>query len=593
MNELERLEAELSELESLLSDSAHRERATAATLDSQTAAARGLRARIETLRSEAPPAAPPAGTLTGTGHWEPLPLGSNDDASNEPAIDLQPEADPVAISAFLADFVIRPTEQKRKQLSRLRKKYGHQEAISRLLEAGFFSTHARREQIDLHTKYWPLVTPAALRTVTVELPWLTSATELPNPIDGVTTTQRRLIEAIERRAPMNRAAQPIEVIERESGLPSTTVQHALLALAHPAIRPLPIVELFSAEGPFRSHDEVISRVRMGRWPDWRTLPLGLINGAAGIGTSAPPRNPFAVIRIIRNLINETREWWQEGPASERPMFPNTPSVMPRWASLHSGDAEVLVHPRISSGLGGQILIDAVPWPLRVGVLRQQIETPHIDGVVAVRDVSSATHSELIVDLEHPVFARQVLSQMRLQADLQVRWNAGHWVDLEGRSRNPTFIQLANLWLGERLRGMSAEGPDLAPLELRTLQLEALFLARSMLAPVQATLREALDDTEAVALLVTFFEKNDRLVLPTMIERSHDYARGFNEAQAKFLVKVKKLQNHSLETIARDWQAAIDQLDEARRPTRSRYQLGLALDQQLEDFAERLRALPSP
>lgn len=584
-SELERLEAELKSLQSKLADSTHRERSKSEQLSAQSAALEVLKTRIDGLRREVPPDAPPAGTLTGIGHWEPLPLGPNENASSEPALELKPEADLAAISKFLERFVLQPdAENDFRLLLTLTDRYRHQPELRRLLAGTYFSigkldqAQGLDPSIERETDFKP--------AERVHIPWLTGALEIPSEGDGVTDRQRRLIEVIERIAPANRPAIRIELIEREVPFEPALVHSALLALAHPALRPLPIIELFGTDGPLSNHDSRIERVRMGRWPDWRTLPLALINGFTANARSCPPREPHAVIASLLDQLNDTTdEWW----VREMPAFPNCRSEVRNANQLHDGKANVVMRAKMVADASPRIVITEIPWPLRVGELKAEIESLRLDGVLSIDDGSNARHTRLVLSLEHVAFGNLTMARLRRHANLGVEWVfENEWL---GR-RALTFSQFSEAWLEERLNRMSDEGTDATPLEARAAEFEALFLARSMLEPIQALFREALDDREAIDLLVRFFETHDRAPLETLIRRSHRYERGFSEAQAKYLVKVKKLHSHNLEHIRSDWSHALVRLDELRAATRGREELKTALREQLLRFDQRVRSLSS-
>ena len=542
------LEAAVRVLQAKLSDPAYRERASALELQAEHARVEEMLADLASLRAREQ-----ASGMREAGWWDPLPLHAPVTTSEAPAFDVAQVVSADDLSAFFEALVHRrvATGAAVARLRALREQLRGDRAGLRLL-AATFETIGLKGDADTC-----LLRPSVSRTTPTLPAWLLRSSELPSLSDGLTATQRRLVERIERASPPGR--EPARVADLREGLDADDTNDALLALAHPALRLHPVVELFTDDGPFQPMDTRVTRVRMGPLRQWRSLPMLLINGAAGRdGTCFPGHHARHVLDAAVAVVRG-QPWQAEW---DRPEFSFGGKLAPNWRRVH----DVVCRASITSDASlTRLTVSSIPWPHRTVQLLPQlhaaIASGELEGVRAIRDESSAHGARVVLELEHAAFEWPVHRRLLFGGFTSTEWP----LVLRCNEVVGSLQTVLTAWVQARREALRTEVEQghheaRGRLQDRLAQLEALYIARKLSGRVLAALRACVDEDEVVQALGTLLTAEARQELGSLpFPTSRSSATGFTPQQARFLNGVRRLEGYSLERIAADWAATLDEL----------------------------------
>lgn len=531
---------------------------------------------------------PVAGTLPSdsVGNWSPLPLFEKPESANVGDLPAAPflvedveVPDREAIAREVAEE-LRSSKGPRR-LIELARQWKHDRPLVRLLTAalrtmGFPTTADQFSTLHQFTR--PEFT--ACETRLGPTPWLNMATELPDEFDGLTATQRLLLEVMREAAPPGRPFLRLseiaaEVAVREARCDQALVERTLISLGHPSLRRVPLVEFQGFTGRFTPLDTHLTHARLSReaievLDETFPLPLLLVNGAEGINGCVPPHRPKELIAACLHLVasGHFRHW--ELPSLEGPDFPEggvlvRTGAQPLWAQ---GEGWLVRRARAQAEADTQararVVIDQVPWPLSARKLQEELEALRIDGVTNVVDHSSAEGVRLVVELEHVAFTGPVLDAINKSRVCECSFRAEFLVRGSPTPRRLDLVDLLKAFIEHR-REVAVKKLDraLAQAKLRAQTAEAVCVALALIEPVQAVMRAADDDPQAIAALTQFMRPEHRAALATLpFPASHDYAQGFTGHQAKHLVSLRRLAARRPDSARQDWAELLSQCDVA-------------------------------
>lgn len=234
-----------------------------------------------------------------------------------------------------------------------------------------------------------------------------------------------------------------------------------------------------------------------------------------------------------------------------------------------GDSTLVRRAHLRAEVGHQssrarIVIEQVPWPRSAWALQEELVALRIDGVTGVVDQSSAEGVRLMVELEHVAFTAPVLDAINKSRVCECSFRAELLVRGSPTPRRLDLVDLLKAFIEHR-REVAVKKLDraLAQAKLSAQTAEAVCVALALIEPVQAVMRAADDDAQAIAALTQFMRPELRAALATLpFPASHDYAQGFTEHQAKHLVSVRRLAARRPESAQQDWAALLRQCEVA-------------------------------
>ncbi len=604
---LARIEIELAELEAKLADQAYRARTVQQRLDDETQARNELRAQVVALREQLA-RVPISGGLPadGVGRWAPLTMFERDEPTTEPPIpplDVTPADAPDyddlsrEVTALFRDDSLARVDG----LARLARRWRHDPRALRLLVAGLRSCrHPRRAELFAA----PLRPVPTLPTALPPTPLLTMATELPNEFDGLTRSQRRVLEVMADFAPPGRPFLRLteiaaEMTLRDAQFDLTRVERTLLSLGHPSLRRVPLVELQGLTNRFAPHDMHATHARLtsdglAYLRGELALPLLLVNGAEGRGACVPPHSPSELLGACLYLLEAPHGTLED--LRHRLLqgldFPDGGSVSAAGRLWGFKTGRVTRRPKYTVELDdesgrGRVVVSAFPWPLTVRDVLPGLEglraKGHLDGVTGIVDSSSSTAQRLEISVEHVAFGALVRDQIIASQCVEQTLDVALLVDGQP-PRQVDLVELLRSFIEHRKEhAVKKLDRALAEAHQRAAKAEAVYVAVRLLEPVLAATRAAIDDAEAVAGLLDFIKPEHRERLAqTPFPLSHRYARGFTEAQAKHVVSIRKLTARRLESAQQDWATTLSACDEAKARLSNRQDI-------LEVVREELRA----
>jgi DNA gyrase/topoisomerase IV subunit A len=306
------------------------------------------------------------------------------------------------------------------------------------------------------------------------------------------------------------------------------------------------------------------------------LPLILVNGAEGHGAFLPPHSPSELARAAlltlehSNVSLEILRRNLQGPD-----FPDGGVLLELGIQeLWQGGEPTLrsrAEVRLEHGPQGRVrvVLSALPWPmtgkeLKAAVLELEAEGA-LQGVRSVEDQSSATGQRVEIELDHLAYAWLATEAIYKSRIHELSWRGELRVRSGQYARRVGLADLMSAFIEHR-KEVAVKRLDkaVAQARIRAQGAEAVWLALSLLEPVLAVMREALDDAEAVKGLMNFMRPEYRSAVEMLPFRpSHGYDLGFTEQQAKHLLTVRKLPSRQRETALRDWVAVQAEVDAAR------------------------------
>lgn len=582
--ELDRLVAELTALELRLDSPEYLTATPKVRLDEERQWRSELRARIEALRDAlAKQVTPVVGGLPadGVGRWAPLPLF--DAPQPEESGDLPPA--PLAVDETVTpdrEVVAREVTAilrgrgGNRRLGELRKRWGHDAPSRRLIDAALVT---RRNGPRIGRIRVP-----ARDTVLRPTEWLTCATELPNEFDGLTATQRVVLIALRVLAPPGRPFVRLSEIAYEvgvrAGIELPMVERALISLGHPSLRRLPLIEMQGFSGRFTPPDTHLTHARLTPiaievLDETLPIPLLLINGAEGQGASIPPHRAEEVIRACLGLLTlrnmRASEVFELMPGPEFPDGGEAISADWRrswWAGKAMMQVDGRVRPEFDeTSQRSRLVVSEVPWPRSprdvLADLNELKHHGHLDGVTEIIDLSSASGCLIHLELEHLAFRGLVHSAIEESQLLACTWPIE--LRVHGSTAPMQLVDFLSAYLEHR-REVAVKKLDrrVADAQLRAQNAEAVCVALELMEPVLTAMRSADDDEAAVKGLMSFMTDAHRPALLRLpFKASHDYSSGFTQAQARYLLTVRKLPSRRMDAATAEWANLLSVADTAR------------------------------
>jgi DNA gyrase subunit A len=589
---LERLEADLRSVEAKLAEPGYGERTPQRRLDEERQWRNELLARVEAQREQI------AGLVTSVGpaadrvgRWAPLALFDRPSREDTPG-ELPPApldvtetelADPDAIAREVSEVL--QDQRPLSHLAALGRRWKNDPAIQRLVAAalrtGGFANTALKFGPNERT-----VLPRS--TALPPTPWLSMATEVPDEFDGLTASQRRVLQAMRVAAPPGRPflrlseiATEVAARDPESDLPA--VERTLISLGHPSLRRLPLIEMQGFTGRFTPPDTHLTHARLSReglevLEETLALPLLLINGAEGANAWYPPHAPGEILNACLYVIENPKASIDDLTVTllKAPDFPDGGVVLQGGVRLlwGKGSSNLSARARVDLEVNQQsgqarICLTQFPWPLRASEVQRDClamqAAGDLDGVTAIVDESSATGGRLVLVLEHLAFSSQVRKAI-LESCVAVRsCDVEFLVRGAPYQRRVDLVDLLRAFIEHR-REVAVKKLDraVAQARLRAQGAEAVCVALALLEPVQAVMRASVEDEEAILGLMQLMKPEHRSALAALpFPASHPYATGFTEYQARHLLSVRKLASRSRDSATRDWAELMRKCDEAR------------------------------
>ncbi len=582
------MEADLAAVEARLGEAGYADRTPQFRLDQERTYRDELRSRIDAAKEAlAIEVVPVAGGLPadGVGRWSPLPLFEKPPSEAEgelpPAVleVSEPEVvDREAISREIFEIVRRAENSRR--LVELARRWRGDATLLRLLVASL-RTMGRVLLADKLAGRTPApIIPREF--VMPPTPFLTMATEWPDEFDGLTRTQRVVLEVVKVAAPPGRPFMRLselaaEVAVRKPALGEVAVEWALISLGHPSLRRIPLVEMQGFSGRFTPAATHLTHARLTKeglelLEESLALPMLLINGAEGQGTCVPPHSPKEILTAALFVVESPRpDQFELKRMMQGPDLPDggvisyagIQNLWQRGAGTLTARARIEVEFEEHSGKA-RIVIGQFPWPMSAPRVCEELHALRLDGVTAIRDHSSATSTNVVVELEHLAFSGTVQQAIFKSSVCQRSFEGALMVDGPSGPRQVDLADLLRAFVEHR-REVAVKKLDraVASARLRAQNMEAVCLALALLEPVQAVMRASLDDAEAVEGLMNFMKPEYREAIEKLpFPETHQYARGFTEKQARHLVSVRKLATRRIESAQQDWASARSALGEA-------------------------------
>lgn len=600
--ELERLQRDLSAIAARWAEPGYFERTSALIADQERQTHHELHAAIADLeaRIAARPRPAPVGGLRSPmlGTWSPLALHESplSEAERPPPLAVEPPAPTAAageLRSELFDLLVPGGDRAWKNaraVGALVARWRHEPALRALLAGALLSVGKPTAAHALHRSPEKRP-PRPWRHAPTQ--WLECGEELPDEFTGLTATQRAILEGLREIAPgpglLTLKDILTELRARAPAIPAARVERELLALGHPSLRPVPLVEFKGLTGRFNPPNTFFTHARISRaghelLMGTLALPMLLVNGAEGIGTSAPAHDPSRCIAAVRFYLDDP-EILDAFPLNALDRVWYADRAQP-WSSPHSlwkiGSGRLAARCRLQLEVDkdrreARIVVVGFPWPLRAAAVKQRIEEAvvagEVFGVTAVFDVSSADRQKVIVELDHLAFATGFRGWFgHSEAGLVVFEHALRAHDPRARAGKRLTVPEHLRAFIEHLKELAVKRLDerLASSAREAARAEAVCLALELLEPVQATIRAADDDDSAARALTMFMTPAHRAALSRLAyPPSHSYETGFTLDQAKYLSKLKKLGGRHPEVARSEWSSRLAAWEAAKAALSSR------------------------
>lgn len=617
--ELERLERDLAAIDARWSSEGYQQRTTSRVLDDERKTRRELARRIAELRGLPPPLTPAAGTvaLNVGSAWRPLAV-SEAPPKPEGAVSLPP------FDVTDDEEVPPPLEELERELHELLTKYQYSYLAQtelgpitrrfrktpgalRLLAAAWGSTGRSDvvEQLGLPPRAMQSYAPRVVRH-----PLLTEATELPNETTGLTPTQTLLMRVLRQCAPETgpflRASEvftEVRAVAPEMDEGRFTRQVSLLG--HPSLRRLPLVSFQGFVGRV-SATPSFSHVRLtpiGREVIDGTFPLPnlLANGASGDGVCLLPMSPSELAKCCLKVFETNNLWHLPGLAFDLPEGTRSAVFGFRNAMFHGHEAKILSRPVVSAEKSAndrrcRLLIESLPWPHTVADFAPELERLMrlgvLDGVTGFVDESSSDATRLAIEIEHVAFLAPIEQKLRnsalFEAHYIVQARVPAWPPSDREYSVPSLTDFIRAFLESRKEAAVKKfDADVLKFVVEAQRMEAVCVALAMITRVQGVLRETLDDAEGEQALMKCMRSEDRSALTQLpFPASHDYATGFTQDQARYLVKKRKLAATPAGAARTDWMRALDALAKAKQTLSDRGSVMDVVHEELNRAVER-------
>lgn len=588
-HERERLERELTAILERWQTPGYLERTPARVLDDE-------RRRHDELGAQLAEAAKADATVTqgglssrAAGLWLPLPLYPTAQPNEQPRDSSLPNArgsfESLEVEVF--DLLRTPDSKSVASLRSLTNRWSGEPRARRLLAAALRSAGDASAAKTL----WPAPRtshPTPWRSASVN--WLNQATELADEFDGLTRTQRAVLRFMQEAAPSARPTVPLSHLTEalrssEAGVDPTMLEHLLLGLGHPDLKPLPLVELRGLTGRFDPAATHFTHARLSPLAkevldQSLALPMLLVNGAEGEGCWIPPHHPHELLSAALALIESPHVSVERLHRLVLGVdLPTHGASEPCRSLWLDGFATLTCTTSVDLDVEGhrcRLVLRRIPWPLRAAQVAarilQHLATGRLDGVIGVRDEPSADEQRVVLELEHLAFAAQVKRSIERSQVGAMQFDVALVVpDLEQTRRRTTLVDVLRSFVEHRKeRAVKRLDERVAAALAQARNAEAVCVAVSMAEHVSRVMRTADDDEHAAnALTQCFLPEHHQLVARLPFAPSHRYECGFTLEQAKHLLTVTKLATRSLEAASAEWQRRLADVDESRRALSAR------------------------
>lgn len=452
---------------------------------------------------------------------------------------------------------------------------------------------------------WPLPhAPQATPWPVASATWLNQATEVAQEFDGLTRTQRRLLQFMRQAAPAELPAVPLHHLASElrridPSADMAVLERHLVGLGHPDLKPLPLVELRGLTGRFDPPATHFTHARLSAiahevLDQTLALPLLLVNGAEGEGCWIPPHHAREVLAAALVVVTAPGAHPEvvhhqvlgvdlaTGSSSEP-----SPDLWVRGHATLTASATTELEvdaPRRSS----RLVVRQFPWPLRAAKvmarLLQHLAAGQLDGVTSVADHSSADEQRVVLELEHLAFAAQVRTALSASRVCALRFDAGLVVpDLEQTRRRTTLVDLVCSFVEHRKElAVKKFDETIAAARRKAQNAEAVCVALLMVDHVMNVMRTGDDDEQAaVALTQCFRSEHQALLTQLPFAPSHPYEKGFTLEQGRHLLTVRKLASRNREAARDDWARLLAEVETSRQALSSRSNVLAVVKAELE------------
>lgn len=580
------------------------ERTPASTLDDERQVHNELRAQLdEWHRGERATAAQGGLRSTAAGLWTPLALHPSAPARRRAPGRLRaaPRRNFETLEREVFDLLHSGEQPLTSRLLRLAKDWRTERKAKRLLAAALRSVGNEADASGL----WPLPrAPQATPWPVASAPWLNQANEVAQEFDGLTRTQRGLLQFMRHAAPAELPPVPLHLLASElrrvdPSADMAVLERQLVGLGHPDLKPLPLVELRGLTGRFDPEATHFTHARSSAiahevLDQTLALPLLLVNGAEGEGCWIPPHHAGEVLAAALVVVN--------APGAH----PEVVHHQVLGVDLATGsssepcpDLWVRGHATLTASAAVELEVDAAtrssrlvvrrfPWPLRgakvAARLLQHLAAGQLDGVTAVADHSSADEQRVVLELEHLAFAAQVRATLAHSRVCTLRFDAGLVVpDLEQTRRRTTLVDLVCSFVEHRKEvAVKRFDETIAMARRRAQNAEAVCVALLMVDHVMAVMRTGDDDEQAAVALTTCFRDEERALLTQLpFAPSHAYEQGFTLEQARHLLTVRKLASRSRDTARDEWARLLGDVETSRQALSSRANVLAVVKAELE------------
>lgn len=267
------------------------------------------------------------------------------------------------------------------------------------------------------------------------------------------------------------------------------------------------------------------------------LPLLLLNGAEGAGTTLPPFRPSEVLSALGAVVRSELDVEVHAHVRTLQRADGSVALSGVRGLRETGAAPLWFSARVVPEIDtrstvARLVVTGLPWPLSVSEVMARLRALQadgfLDGVTAIDDESSATDSRLVLSLEHVAFLGPVRAVLDTSQVFLIKLSGALVVDVNGKGRQVDLADLLRAFVEYR-KEVAVKRLDaaLAHARLFAARAEAVCVALVLLEPVQEVLRAALDDAEAIAGLQRFMRPEHRAALASLpLARSHGYEQGF-------------------------------------------------------------------
>lgn len=587
----ERLERDLAAIVERWNTPGYFERTTARALDEERQVHRELTAKLDEWKRTERATVQGGVSSTTTGLWKPLALHEAPPRRERSAARLRaaPRRDLPALEREVFDLLRSGEPPLTPQLLRLAASWRKEPKGRRLLAAALRSVGNEAAASELWPRpHAPHATPWPVASAT----WLNQATEVAHEFDGLTRTQRRLLQFMRQAAPAELPAVPLHDLATEFRRidPSADIavlERQLVGLGHPELKPLPLVELRGLTGRFDPPATHCTHARLTAiahevLDQTLALPLLLVNGAEGEGCWIPPHHPHEVLAAALVVVNapgaHPEVVHHQVLGVDLATGCSTEPSRDLWVHGHatltcSANVELEVD---ATRRHSQLVVRQFPWPLRAervtGRLLQHLAAGRLEGVTSVSNHSSADEQRVVLELEHLAFAEQVKAALATSKVCSLRFDAGLVVpDLEQTRRRTTLVDLVCSFVEHRKELVVKKFDEtIAAARRRAQNAEALCVALLMVDHVMQVMRTGDDDEQAAVALTKCFGDHERALLTRLpFPPSHPYETGFTLEQARHLLTVRKLASRPRDAARDDWARLRAEVERSRQALSSR------------------------